>query len=263
MVLPTSDKDLLEQDPVIRGQSFACVSFISPEEIIKTKETFYFENYIQHFSKQVNELFDGIEELYTDKKDHIRSIKEQYQFLFDAGKVGDEFKAFVTNNEHVLDKEFNEKYDFQTNVRGIKIRGVYDSMSEAQMRCENLKKMDNNKFSIYVCEVGCWCPWSPDPDAIKNQEYAVDSLNTLMHEYEKNLQSKDEHYAQRKSEMKGLIEESEKKKKEALDETDEKDKADILTESLENTSIEDIKNSIENDVPTRRASEPTSEPTTE
>lgn len=271
MVLPTTEKDLLEQDPVIRGQSFACVSFISPEEIIKNKETFYFENYIQHFSKQVNELFAGIEELYADKKDNIRSIKEQYQFLFDAGKVDEEFKSFVTNNEQVLDKEFNEKYDFQTNVRGIKIRGVYESMNEAQLRCEHLRKLDNNKFCIYVCEVGCWCPWSPNPDAIKNQEYAVDSLNTLMHEYEKNLQTKDEHYAQRKSEMKNLIEESEKKKKEALvegeveGEVEDKDKADILVESLENTSIEEIKKSIEDDVPTRRANviDATSDATTD
>jgi hypothetical protein len=59
--------------------------------------------------------------------------------------------------------------------------------------------------------------------------------------------------------MKGLIDESEKKKKEAIDETDDKDKADILTESLDNISIEDIKKSIENDVPTRRASEAASE----
>ena len=125
-------------------------------------------------------------------------------------------------------------------------------MNEAQLRCEHLRKLDNNKFSIYVCEVGCWCPWSPNPDAIKNQEYAVDSLNTLMHEYEKNIQSKDEHYAQRKSEMKNLIEESEKKKKEALKEEHDKDKADIFAESIERSSIEDIKKSIEDDVPIPR-----------
>jgi hypothetical protein len=254
MVLSTTEKDFLEQDPVIRGQSFACVSFISPEEIIKNKETFYFENYIQHFSKQINELFVGIEDMYLDKKDQIRSIKEQYQVIFNTDKVNEDFKTFVTNNDQVLDKEFNEKYDFQTNVRGIKIRGVYESMNEAQLRCEHLRKLDNNKFSIYVCEVGCWCPWSPNPDAIKNQEYAVDSLNTLMHEYEKNNQSKDEHYAQRKSEMKTLIEESEKKKKSLIEE--EKDKADILADTLDNTSIEDIKKSIEDNVPITRTTEP-------
>lgn len=255
MVLTTQDKDLLDQDPVIRGQTYACVSFISPEDIIKKKEAFYFENYIQHFSKQANELFNGFEELYPEKKDQMRSIKEQYQNIFNPDTVNDEFKSFTTNNEIVLDKEFNEKYDFQTNVRGIKIRGVYDSMNEAQLRCEHLRKLDNNKFFIYVCEVGCWCPWSPNPDSIKNQEYAVDSLNTLMHEYEKNSQSKDEHYAQRKAEMKTLIEESEQKKKEQL----EVDKADILAESFDNTNIEAIKKSIEDDVTPQRA-EHVSEP---
>jgi hypothetical protein len=247
MVLPVKDKDLLEQDPVIRGQTYACVSFISPEDIIKSKESFYFENYIQHFSKHVNELFDGIEEVYVDKKDAMRSIKEQYQHIFNPETVNEEFKQFVNNNEVVLDNDFNEKFDFQTNVRGIKIRGVYDSVNEAQLRCEHLRKLDNNKFSIYVCEVGCWCPWSPNPDAIKNQEYAIDSLNTLMSEYEKNIQNKDEHYAQRKSAMKDLIDDSEQKKKDLLS-VDELDKADILANSFDNTNIDELKHSIEENV---------------
>ena len=247
-MIPSHDIDLLDQDPVIRGQTYACVSFISPEDIIKSKEVFYFENYIQHFSKQVNEMFDGFEEIYPEKKDQMRSIKEQYQNIFNTDTVNEEYKTYKVNHELILDKEFNEKYNFQTNVRGIKIRGVYDSVNEAQLRCEHLRKLDNNKFSIYVCEVGCWCPWSPNPDSIQNQQYAVDSLNTLMHEYEKNLQSKDEHYAQRKEEMKTLIGESEQKKKEQLNEDVQIDKADILADSLENTNIDSLKKSIEANV---------------
>ena len=43
-MIPIQEKDLLEQDPVIRGQTYVCMSFLSPEEIIKSKETYYFEN---------------------------------------------------------------------------------------------------------------------------------------------------------------------------------------------------------------------------
>ena len=212
MVLTVLEKDLLEQDPAIRGQTYACVSFLSPEEIIKRQDTFYFEKYIEHFSKQVGELFEGINSLSKDvieREDQIHSIKEQYNSIFDPTKINDEYKYFVANNEEMLDKTFNDANDFQTNVRGIKIRGVYDSVNEAQLRCESLRKLDCNKFSIYVCEVGCWCPWSPNPDSIANQEYAIDSLNTLMNEYEKNNQDKDAHYAERKHNMKDRIRASE------------------------------------------------------
>ena len=33
--------DLLEEDKPIAGQKFACISFVSPEKIIKQKEIFY------------------------------------------------------------------------------------------------------------------------------------------------------------------------------------------------------------------------------
>jgi hypothetical protein len=237
MVLTVNENDLLEQDPVIRGQSYACVSFLSPEETIKKKENFYMENFIQHFSKHTNELFDGIENLYLEKSDEIRSIKEQYQHIFKPEKINEEYHDFVKNNETVLDSEFNQKYDFQTNVRGIKIRGVYESVSEATLRCEQLRKLDKNKFSIYVCEVGCWCPWSPNPDSVKNQEYAIDSLNTMMQEYEKNVETKNEHFAERKAELKNRIKNNEDSK--AQKNTDIDTEPETNTDTNTDTNIDD------------------------
>ena len=38
----TEVKDLLDEDTAIAGQKFVCVSFISPEDIIKKKEIFFF-----------------------------------------------------------------------------------------------------------------------------------------------------------------------------------------------------------------------------
>ena len=34
--------DLLEEDKSIAGQKFVCVSFVSPENILKQKELFFF-----------------------------------------------------------------------------------------------------------------------------------------------------------------------------------------------------------------------------
>ena len=37
--------DLLEEDKQISGQKFACLSFVSPEDIIKQREHFFFEEF--------------------------------------------------------------------------------------------------------------------------------------------------------------------------------------------------------------------------
>lgn len=201
MVITTTEKDYLEQDPHIRGQTYACLSFLSPEDVIKQKDAFYFERYLQKFSARMHELADGIEKLHPDATDTIRAIKEQYSEIFDSATLTEDFKFFTSNNGDTLQKDFNEQYDFQTNIRGIKVRGVYESVQEAQNRCEQLKKIDGDKFNIYISEVGCWCPWAPNPNDIKNQEYAVDSLNTMMHEYEKNNDSRNEQYLERKRDL--------------------------------------------------------------
>lgn len=201
MVLSTKDKDFLEQDPIIRGQTYACLSFISPEDVIKQKEAFQFENYLGRFSSRMNELVEGLEKLHPESSDTIRAIKEQYSEVFAPQSLTEDFKFFVGENSTQLDREFNEMYDFQTNIRGIKVRGVYESLQEAQNRCQQLRQIDNDKFNIYISEVGCWCPWSPNPSEIKDQEYAVDSLNTMMHEYEKNISSKNAEFSSRKQDL--------------------------------------------------------------
>ena len=41
--------DLLDEDKPISGQSFVCLSFLSPERILKQKEKFFFEKFLKHF----------------------------------------------------------------------------------------------------------------------------------------------------------------------------------------------------------------------
>ena len=39
--------DLLEEDKAIAGQKFVCVSFVSPEKILKQKDVFFFEEFLK------------------------------------------------------------------------------------------------------------------------------------------------------------------------------------------------------------------------
>ena len=41
--------DLLDEDKPIAGQKYVCLSFVSPEDILKNKNLFYFEKLLKHF----------------------------------------------------------------------------------------------------------------------------------------------------------------------------------------------------------------------
>ena len=50
--------DLLDEDKPLAGQKFACISFVSPEEIIKQKNLFFFQEFLKHwdFTKSVQKF---------------------------------------------------------------------------------------------------------------------------------------------------------------------------------------------------------------
>ena len=41
--------DLLGEDKAISGQKFCCLSFLSPEKILKDKKIFLFEKFLKYF----------------------------------------------------------------------------------------------------------------------------------------------------------------------------------------------------------------------
>ena len=41
--------DLLDEDKPIANQKYACVSFVTPENILKQKNEFFFEEFVKHW----------------------------------------------------------------------------------------------------------------------------------------------------------------------------------------------------------------------
>ena len=70
--------------------------------------------------------------------------------------VTDDYKNFLDQNEERLDNEFSKEYEFQTNVRGLKIRGVYSTQAEGKFRCKMLREVDPN-HNVYVGPVNLEC----------------------------------------------------------------------------------------------------------
>lgn len=194
------EMDFLEQDPPLRGQNYVCLSFVSPEDVIKRKEVFMFEEFLKSFSDDVCDWFGNMTAKYPAEKETIDSLKERYSYIFDRNRLSDEFDFFRRVNSSKLEDEYYKQNDFQTSIRGLKVRGVFDTLREAEVRAQVLKRVDD-KFSVYVAQVGCWCPWSPNPDDITDQEYAETHLNTMMKKYKENQDKRDSFYLERKRDL--------------------------------------------------------------
>jgi len=179
-------KDFLDVDKPIPGQSFVCLSFISPEKTLQRKDLFFFAEF----------------------------VKEKYcGGDGDCKKIIEQFEDFMVTQQKPLEEEFHKLNNFQTTVRGLKVRGVYSSENEAQARAKELQKFDPS-FHVYVGSVGYWLPWDPTPDAIKDQIYQEEALNQMMAQYKENEVLRDVHYQKQKEEMKlKAIEENLQRKK--------------------------------------------------
>ncbi len=182
---PTSKVDMLDHDPEIRGQKFVCLSFISPEDVLVSKEPFMFTKFLNFFSNEMTEMFNNMSEYFKDNTNILETInlvRERYSYIGNDSDLQKEFEFFKEKNYDSLEKEFLQRNEFRTSIRGIKVCGSYDTLEEAKLRVEQIRKFDKN-FNVYVAEVGCWCPWSPNPNILEDQEYCETSLNSLVKNY--------------------------------------------------------------------------------
>lgn len=198
-LVPTSEIDLLDEDKPLRGQNYACVSFLSPEDVLLDKNAFLFNRFLGSFADKMNELLHGLSTRFPDEAGLLKTVRETHGYVFDAGELQEQFRHFLGERGQELESEYHAAQGFRPTVRGIKIRGVFDTLKEAQVRAEVLKRM-GDKFDIFVCQVGVWCPWAPNPADLSDQQYAETQMNTLMSAYRKNMSLRDEFFAQRKEE---------------------------------------------------------------
>jgi hypothetical protein len=127
-------------------------------------------------------------------------VEEEKENLF-LTTLDDEYKTFIDAKEEQLQKEYNELHEFQTNTRGIKVRGVFGSQEEAEMRCKMLRESDPN-HDVYVGAVGMWMPFHPEAYKTGRVEYLEKDLNELMSHKKKNDEISKEQFKERVKESK-------------------------------------------------------------
>jgi hypothetical protein len=202
--------DLLEEDKPIAGQKFVCVSFCSPEEILKKREIFFFEEFLKNWelNKSMEKFVQflnfisfkynvSFEDLSSDFKEFVKEERENIA----KSTFEDDYKTFLDNNEEELQKKFDIAHNFQTSTRGIKIRGSYPTQEEAEMRAKMLREIDD-KHNIFVGPVGMWMPWDPEAYKTGRVEYLEEELNQLMSEKQKNESNAKTSFDQRVKESK-------------------------------------------------------------
>ena len=202
--------DLCDEDTPLAGQKFACMSFVSPEKILKKRETYLFDQFVQQwdFTKSMGKYFDflnflaykynlKIEEISADFNDFVKEEETKLK----SASVEDDYKNFIDKNEDAITEKFNREHAFQTSVRGLKIRGVYSTQDEAEIRCKKLRELDPN-HDIYVGPVGMWIPWDPDAYKTGRVEFMEEELNQLHKEKMKNEERAKQEFENRVKETK-------------------------------------------------------------
>lgn len=224
-------EDFLEIDSKIPGQNFVCLSFVSPEKVLKQKEIFFMTKFLEYIVNDQEQIVQDIRAKILNKE-----IATDYETM---SKLYGDWK-YSRNND--LEAQFFEINEYRTSMRGIKVRGVYDTQKEASVRAQVLRRKDPS-FNVFIGQVGYWLPWDPECESVPEQEYQESQLNELVKNYKENLENRDILYEQVKNER---IEKAKKEvlaKKEAQKTQNPDTKNTDENESLKN--IEELRNIVD------------------
>ena len=217
--------DYLEEDPEIPTQRYAIMSFISPEKVLKQKQEFINEQFvewleydwkikgIEKYNSYLAQKYNlKVEDLFADlqafTKVHNEDIKKT--------DIHEQYQVFLLKKEKEIENDFSEKVEFQTSVRGVKVRRVFANLEEAQTFARVLQRR-HPRDNLYLGKVGTWLPWDPSEHMMPEVEYAEKELNEMMRKYKENEVNKELFFEEEKAEkIKKQREENEARRKMAL-----------------------------------------------
>ena len=93
------------------------------------------------------------------------------------------FYAILEKSYHIIDK-INK----------------FTTYEEACAHAKTLQTIDTY-FNVFVGEMGKWLPFDPNPDSVKDSEYANEQLNNMMKSYAENQEKAKIFHEHRKNEL--------------------------------------------------------------
>ena len=197
--------DLLNEYPVIPSQKWGCYSFISPDDIIKKKELFMFEQFVKQweYTKTITMYSDFMHYLAFKYKLNMDTLLEDFkEFVISEettlkkNGVFDDFASFMDTNDDVLNKKYQADNNFQTSVRGFVNIGSFGTEEEAKKYSMDIRSQFP-QHDVLVGQNFVWVPLNPDMYKTGNIEYMEEELNELHHEKVKNAKKAKEEFDKR------------------------------------------------------------------
>ena len=190
----TNYVDVLDEYDSIPGQEYGCYAWISPEDIVQRREEFNFQTFVNQweFSKTIG-LYSDFLQFVSAKyglqfnsliKDFGEFVKEEETSL-KIGNVTDDFATFMEKNHEQLGKMYNEKYGFQTSVRGFVNFGSFPTNEAARIQAEDIRSK-HTSVTVTVCRNFRWVPLAPKEYQMGEIQYLEPELNKMHQEKIKN-----------------------------------------------------------------------------
>ena len=203
--------DYLREDPDIPNQRFVCLSFIEPRDrnVVKQKEVFMASKFIKAFIEEyevAKEFSQNPNNTITDE------IKEKLDLSYEnINKVYTGYrKTHFTSLTEEFDKEHNPREAMT--VSGVKIRGSYRNLEEAQERAQQMREYEPAS-DCFVAQVGYWLPYDPENMEDIKAEFREQALNEIYGKKQEALEKAKADFDARKQKMiDENIKENEKKK---------------------------------------------------
>lgn len=224
-------EDFLDEDTEIPGQRYVLLSFLSPEKVLEKKDIFFFHKFVQLYEidwkiknlerflvdtvKGINDELDekarqleksdqaDAAEICRKNRIRVDEVMNSYNDFVKKSradlvktKIAEAYDDFIYANKAKLEEEFFAANQFQTTMRGVKVRGVFSNPKEAEIKAKKLQSKDKY-HNIFMGEVGKWTPWDPNPNEIQDQEYNNEQLNALMKKYKENEDSREKFFEER------------------------------------------------------------------
>jgi hypothetical protein len=198
--------DFLQVDePISSQQKFVCCSFVSAENVIKSANEFYFEEYlkqygIQYFAELMHNFVMFIKDKYKIDPDCIKEdlddfIDTERKVLNNQLNISEKFHAFRNQFEKELRKRYVEANPLHNcTVRGFKVRGTFPTDTAAnEMAAEY--RANEPCVSTFVGPVGMWHAF--DPTGATKVEYLEPELNSIYGEMLSNQKRSEELFKER------------------------------------------------------------------
>ncbi len=158
--------DYLDEDPEIPTQKYCIVSFLSPEKVIQDKNRFFFEKFIGFMNydwkvKGLEHFMAFLSKKYNVKIDDLLKDAEEFGKVRDKEiretDVEEQYQVFLLKHEKELQEEYDNKVEFRSNIRGVKVRRCFATVEEAQVMAKVFQRK-YPKDNLYIGKVGAWLP---------------------------------------------------------------------------------------------------------